>query len=171
MAAHTTALYKLIILYMLNRVDFPLTKAQICEFILGKEYTNFLTLQECFAELIDEEMIVAKSMRNRTHLTITEEGKNTLHYFENQINRTIKDEIDEYFSSNSMELRNEVSILADYYKATSGEYEAHLRAIDKGITLVDITMSVTDEETASSICQNWEKKNQIVYQNLIKELF
>ena len=70
-----------------------------------------------------------------------------------------------------MELRNEVSILADYYKATSGEYEAHLRAIDKGITLVDITMSVTDEETASSICQNWEKKNQIVYQNLIKELF
>lgn len=156
---------------MLNRVDFPLTKAQICEFILDKEYTNFLTLQECFAELIDDEMIVAKSMRNRTHLTITQEGKNTLHYFENQISRTIKDEIDEYFSSNSMELRNEVSILADYYKATSGEYEAHLRAIDKGITLVDITMSVTDEETASSICQNWEKKNQIVYQNLIKELF
>lgn len=156
---------------MLNRVDFPLTKAQICEFILDKEYTNFLTLQECFAELIDDEMIVAKSMRNRTHLTITQEGKNTLHYFENQISRTIKDEIDEYFSSNSMELRNEVSILADYYKATSGEYEAHLRAIDKGITLVDITISVTDEETASSICQNWEKKNQIVYQNLIKELF
>ena len=171
MTAHTNALYKLIILYMLNRVDFPLTKAQICEFILEKEYTNFLTLQECFAELIDDEMIVAKSMRNRTHLTITEEGKSTLHYFENQISRTIKDEIDEYFSSNSMELRNEVSILADYYKATSGEYEAHLRAIDKGITLVDITMSVTDEETASSICQNWEKKNQLIYQNLIRELF
>lgn len=171
MAAHTTALYKLIILYMLNRVDFPLTKAQICEFILEKEYTNFLTLQECFGELIDDEMIVAKSMRNRTHLTLTEEGKNTLHYFENQINRAIKDEIDAYFSSNSMELRNEVSILSDYYKATSGEYEAHLKAIDKGVTLVEITMSVPDEETASSICQNWEKKNQLVYQQLIKELF
>ncbi len=156
---------------MLNRVDFPLTKAQIFEFILDKEYTNFLTLQECFGELIDDEMIVAKSMRNRTHLTLTEEGKNTLTYFENQINQAIKKEIDDYFSSNAMELRNEVSILADYYKATSGEYEAHLRAIDKGVTLLDITMSVPDEETAASICQNFEKKNQSIYQMLIKELF
>lgn len=29
-------LYKLIVLYMLNRVDFPLTKAQITDFILEK---------------------------------------------------------------------------------------------------------------------------------------
>ena len=33
-------LYKLIILYMLNRVDFPLTNAQVGNFILEKEYTN-----------------------------------------------------------------------------------------------------------------------------------
>ena len=30
------ALYKLIILYMLKKVDFPLTTAQISEFILDK---------------------------------------------------------------------------------------------------------------------------------------
>ena len=35
-------LYKLIILYMLQRVDFPLTKAQISDFILEKQYTRFL---------------------------------------------------------------------------------------------------------------------------------
>ncbi len=35
------ALYKLIILYMLKKVDFPLTTAQISEFILDKGYTSF----------------------------------------------------------------------------------------------------------------------------------
>ena len=30
-------LYKLIVLYMLNRVTFPLTAAQVSDFILGKE--------------------------------------------------------------------------------------------------------------------------------------
>ena len=30
-------LYKLIVLYMLNRVSFPITPAQISEFILEKE--------------------------------------------------------------------------------------------------------------------------------------
>jgi len=46
-------LYKLIVLYMLNRVTFPLTAAQVSDFILGKEYTNFLTLQQVINELTD----------------------------------------------------------------------------------------------------------------------
>ena len=58
-------LYKLIILYMLQRVDFPLTKAQISDFILEKQYTSFLTLQQVISELIDADMITAHSIRNR----------------------------------------------------------------------------------------------------------
>ena len=42
-------LYKLIVLYMLDRVTFPLTKAQVGDFILEREYTTFLTLQIIFA--------------------------------------------------------------------------------------------------------------------------
>ena len=74
-------LYKLIVLYMLDRVNFPLTKAQIGDFILEREYTNFLTLQQAIAELIDADLVVAKSNRNRTHLAITTEGRATLSYF------------------------------------------------------------------------------------------
>ena len=32
---------KLIVLYMLNRAAFPITKAQIADFILEKEYMDF----------------------------------------------------------------------------------------------------------------------------------
>ena len=164
-------LYKLIILYMLNRVDFPLTKAQIGDFILEKEYTNFLTLQQAIGELIDAGFVTAKSIRNRTHLILTEDGKQTLSFFGNQISDSIKKDIDEYFRNHELEMRNEVSILADYYKSTSGEYEAHLIAKDKGINLIDLTMSVPLEETAISICDNWQKKNQEIYQYLIEQLF
>ena len=164
-------LYKLIILYMLNRVDFPLTKAQIGEFILEREYTNFLTLQQAIGELIDAGFVTAKSIRNRTHLILTEDGKQTLSFFGNQISDSIKKDIDEYFRNHELEMRNEVSILADYYKSTSGEYEAHLIAKDKGINLIDLTMSVPLEETAISICDNWQKKNQEIYQYLIEQLF
>ena len=37
--------YKLIVLYMLNRAAFPITKAQVADFILEKEYMDFFTLQ------------------------------------------------------------------------------------------------------------------------------
>ena len=159
-------LYKLIVLYMLNRVTFPLTAAQVSDFILGKEYTNFLTLQQVINELTDAGMIATQSIRN-----ITAEGKETLNFFENRIGDTIKQEIDSYFQENEFTLRNEVSVLGDYYKSTSGEYEAHLVAKDRGINLVDITLSVPVEETAAAICDNWQKKNQEIYKYLITELF
>lgn len=164
-------LYKLIVLYMLNRVDFPLTKAQIGDFMLEKEYTTFLTLQQAIGELIDAGLVTAQSIRNRTHLLITKDGVQTLNFFGSQVGDSIKKDIDNYFRENELELRNEVSILADYYKSTSGEYEAHLIAKDKGISLVDITISVPLEETAVSICDNWQKKNQEIYQYLIHHLF
>ena len=40
--SETYTLYKLIVLYMLDKVDFPLTTSQISEFILEKEYTPIL---------------------------------------------------------------------------------------------------------------------------------
>ena len=164
-------IYKLIVLYMLNRVNFNLTKTQVDDFILEKEYTNYLTLQQVIAELIDANLIVAKTIRNRTHLSITEEGKNTLTFFSNRVSDAIKNDVDAYLKENELELRNEVSILSDYYKSTSGEYEAHLVAKDKELVLVDLKLSVPMEEMASAICENWTRKNQEIYKYLTEQLF
>ena len=164
-------LYKLIVLYMLGRVNFPLTKAQVGDFILEREYTNFLTLQQAFAELIDASLVSAKSSRNRTYLAITDEGMAALSYFGNRISDSIKEEIDNFFADNEIEMRNDVSILADYYKSVSGEYEAHLTAKEKDVKVIEITLSVPDEDTASAICANWQKKNLDIYQYLTSQLF
>lgn len=171
MLQDSLTLYKLIVLYMLDRVTFPLTTAQISDFILEKEYTNFLILQQVIGELTDAEMISTQTIRNRTHLAITKEGKDTLNYFGNRISDAIKKDINNYFSENEFTLRNEVSVFGDYYKSTTGEYEAHLVAKDRDINLVDITLSVPVEEVAAAICDNWQKKNQEIYKYLIQELF
>ncbi|MCR4934053.1 MAG: DUF4364 family protein [Lachnospiraceae bacterium] len=164
-------LYKLIVLYMLDRVNFPLTKAQVGDFILEKEYTTFLKLQQAISELTDADMVRAKSIRNRTHLEITEEGRQTLGFFENRISSSIREEIDKYFKENEYELKNEVSVLSNYYKSTTGEYEANMIIREKNINLVNLTMSVPTEELAASICDKWETANQDVYNLLVEKLF
>ena len=149
---------------MLDRVTFPLTKAQVSDFILEKEYTNFLTLQQATAELIDAELITASTSRNRTYLEITAEGRETLSFFRSRINNSIRKDIDVFLNEHELEMRNEASILADYYKSISGEYEAHLQAKEKGVTVIELTLSVPDEDTASAIRANWQKKNQDILQ-------
>ena len=45
MALEAETLYKLIIMHMLNKVEFPLTNSQISQFSLENEYTNYFTVQ------------------------------------------------------------------------------------------------------------------------------
>lgn len=156
---------------MLNRVDFPLTRNQISDFILEKEYTNFLTLQQAISELLDAFMIQGKSSSNRTLLAITDEGKETLEYFENRIGDGIKEDICAYLSVNKFALRNESSVQSNYYKSTQGEFEVELLAKEKGQDLIHLKISVPVEDIAISVCDNWQKKYQEIYRYLTSELF
>ena len=52
MGTESIVLYKLIVLYMLDRVNFTLTNSQISDFVLEKGYTNYFTLQEAINGLI-----------------------------------------------------------------------------------------------------------------------
>lgn len=47
MIADPATLYKLIILYILDHSEFPLTNSQLCEFLLDKGYTTYFTIQAC----------------------------------------------------------------------------------------------------------------------------
>lgn len=170
MTQEPLTLYKLIILYMLDQVDFPLTTAHISEFILDQGYTNYLTLQQALSELTEAGLVNSQTIRNRTRLTNTKEGSETLHFFGNRISDAIREDIAKYFDANEIALRSEVNIHADYYKSTSGEFEVRMVARDKDTLLVDLTLSVPDKDMAQQMCDNWDRKNQEIYQYLMEKL-
>ena len=170
MTQEPLTLYKLIILYMLEQVDFPLTTAHISEFILDQGYTNYLTLQQALSELTEAGLVHSQTVRNRTRLTNSKEGTQTLHYFGSRISDAIREDIAKYFDEHEIALRSEVNINADYYKSTSGEYEVRMVARDKDTLLVDLTLSVPDKGMAQQMCYNWEKSNQEIYQFLMDKL-
>lgn len=170
MTQEPLTLYKLIILYMLEQVDFPLTTAQLSEFILEQGYTNYLTLQQALSELTEAGLIKARTIRNRTRLTNTPDGSETLQFFGNRISDAIRDDIAHFFEVNEVALRSEVNVQADYYKSTSGEYEVRMVARDKDTLLIDLTLSLPDEGMAQQMCDKWHKQNQEIYRYLMEQL-
>lgn len=163
-------LYKLIVLYMLDDVDFPLTRAQVFDFMMGKGYVTFFSLQQAINELIDAKLLLTESSHNATRLIITEDGRKTISYFANRIPDNIKTDITEYLSDNSIQMRNHTSVSADFYKATSGEYEINFEVKDKGSNLISLTISVPTQEAAEKMCRNWEGKNAQIYDYIYKAL-
>ena len=55
--------YKLIILYMLRKVTFPLSNSQIMEFMIEKEYTDYFHIQEALNDLVERQVAVARVPR------------------------------------------------------------------------------------------------------------
>ena len=54
MSTDATTLYKLMVLYMLDKVNFPLSNSQIADFMLDRQYTNYFTLQEVLSSLASD---------------------------------------------------------------------------------------------------------------------
>ncbi|MDO4286056.1 MAG: DUF4364 family protein [Eubacteriales bacterium] len=169
--ASALTVYKLIVLYMLNRMDTPISKAQISDFVLENGYTNFLTLQQAFAEMEESGLVASQTELNRTFLTITEEGSESLHFFSAQLNGDIKQQIEAFLKKNGAQLRNEAAVTGEYYKTTGGEYEAHLCVREKQTRLVDIRLCVPEKEMARSITEHWQDRSGEIYQFLIEKLF
>jgi predicted transcriptional regulator len=170
MQSDTFMLYKLMVLYILSRVNFPLTNAQLTAFILEKEYTNYFNLQRVISELIDDEYILTKTIRNSTLYRITEKGIETLLFFDNMISSGIKEDIEAYLVANKYELQAEVSTQSEFYQVKKGEYAAHLSVIERDASIIDLTLLVPTEEEAENLCNNWKEKSSDVYAYLMSTL-
>lgn len=163
-------LYKLIILFILDKVDFPLTNAQLSAFILEKEYTNYFNIQQAISELEATELIRGETIRNSSLFHITPAGTETLHFFDNEISDAIKTDILDYLKTNRYSLREEVSTLADYYEAKKGEYIAHCFVMEKDSKIVEINLSLPTEEEAQAVCSNWRDQSAEIYEYLMSKL-
>lgn len=159
------------ILYMLKSAAEPLTLIQISTFFVDKEYTSFMNVQGFVKALEDQNFLAVKQNHNKSLISITEEGMESLQYFLGDISSEIKCDIQEYLKVNSTELRREASIVSDYYRNQFGEFEALLWAKDRETELVSIKITVPSEKMAAAICDNWQEKNQEIYQFLTDKLF
>ncbi len=165
-------LYKLIILYMLDRIDeYTLTNSRITSFILDKGYTNLFNIHESLSELIDEGFISVSIIRDTKHYKITNLGEEALLYFENRLSNSIKQEILDYFKEEKINLKNESEIYADFYYNDNQEYTVECVIKERRDTLIDLKLNVTSKTLARSICDNWRAKSTDVYQYLINELW
>ncbi len=167
---------KIIILYMLDQVDFPLSNSQISDFILNGEYTNYFTLQQCIAELLDSEFIRAENQQARTFYHLTDEGRESLEFFKNDISPDILADVDVYLKDKDYELKSQAQVRAEYYETTredettTHEFAVRCQVIEQNVPIIDLTIKVPSESEAKTVAENWENKNQEIYARIMAEL-
>lgn len=161
--AGSLTLYKLIVLYILKLIDGPVTNAQLSEFLLGKGYTDYFTVQQSINELIDTAMIKCEKVMNTSRCTITEEGNEALEIFMDKLAPGVREDIKGYLKENGYTIRELNSIRADYSKGPNEDYIVHMNVVEEKQQIIDISIAVPTEEAAITLCSNWREKSSEVY--------
>lgn len=169
MAVDTDTLYKLIVLYMLDNLDFPLTNSQISEFILEKGYTDYFTLQQIIYDLESSGLIVPETIRNSTRYMITDAGRETVSMFRSKLPIAIVDDIQLFFQDKKYQLRKEIDLQSDYYPV-GNEFVVQCVIKEKKSVLLELKLNVVTKEQAIYICDHWQKDSEEVYNYLIQKL-
>lgn len=170
MSLEPRTLYKLMIIYMLDKVQIPLTGAQLSDFMLMKEYTDFSHLQQVLKELSSTGLILEQSIHNTTRYEITDDGTQTLEFFGKQIPAAIVADMDAYIDENQFSMRCEIAASAEYTKSGNQDYLVHCEVRDGKNLVIGLDISVPDEQHAKAISSNWADKSTDIYAYLFKSL-
>lgn len=170
MQTEPSTIYKLVILFMLSKVDFPLTNSQLSEFFIEREYTDYFTLQQAINSLLDNSFIKAEVVRNTSQYTMTAEGKDVLNMFQYKISEGIKNDVMNLFEEKQYDLRDEVEIVAQYFPVASNEFMVDCIIKERGTVMLDLQINVATESQAIAVCDNWKSQSSNVYTYLTQNL-
>lgn len=162
-------LTKLIVLYMLDKVDYPIAKAQIMDFILEKEYADYFTFTQAIGELTEDAFIESDSTHSSTFLSMTDKGRDTLTFFGNRISEGIKNDVNDFLEENRMDILNKMSVITNYYR-TGSDFVAELTAREKSEDLLFLRLNMPTEESARAVCDHWRDNASDVYSFILEKL-
>ena len=165
------AVYKLIILYLLDKIGGEIAMDRLSSFLLERGYVNFVSLFQTYAEIEDSGLVRSRVSGDRCFYSITPEGRQTLKMFRTELGAEIRQQADAFLRAEGTALNNDQSVRADCVPAEDGMYNAVLKVLEKGSPGLEIRIQVPDKSLAEEICRKWPLKNEKIYNSLIENLF
>ncbi len=170
MTAETGKVIKLTILYILSRVDVPISNSQITNYMLENDFTDYFTIQQLMGELIDDGFVWKKTVRNRTFYSLTDSGKESFMALSADLSQKIRDDADAYIKKNAMKIREESEVGSTYVETSLGTYNVNLFIDEAGERIFEINVIVADKEKARKMCAAWVRKSEELYPLVFEKL-
>ncbi len=163
--------HKLLLMYFIDKMDLPLTNAQISQFALEENFMNYFGLQQVLAEMVSSGYLDKSQDNNTSRYVMTEEGLVTLEYFERHIPTDVRNRINKYVADNHRAVKKDFEITANYfYDHGNNDFIVKCGIYEDETMLMEINVSVVSREQAKLICNKWKKDVNSLYGNIIAQL-
>ena len=159
----------ILILYILDKMNMPLTIAQIEPVALN--FMDYFALSESIKDLLDIRYIEKQKDNQNVLYSISEEGAASLEHLEKMLPNETRRTINDYILENGKNIKRDYEVTAGYFpNLDTGDYTVKCSVYEDEIMLLEINLSVVTKEEASIITRNWKKNSVELYGTIINKL-
>lgn len=181
-----TTIQKLKLLFVLEKMEIPLTENNIIEICTSNICTSnitingssngfsYLDVKEAMYELLGVGMIYEDKIEgSEPRYTITFDGRNCLSHFYYRIPKDVREKITAYTQDNRMNLKRSQEYVSEYSKNSDGTYSVVLKIKEPILTssLLEIKLKAPNRQSAVEASKKWKDKApniyEVIYDNLL----
>lgn len=162
---------KLLLLYVLEVLNRPISNTQLTELVLENNLINYFTLQQYISELDSAQFISYKDINEKKLLAITKKGENVLSFFKDRISPSKITIVNNYLNDKLDLIKKELTVQSDYTLEKNDSFLVDLKALEDNSTLMELKISVPTKKQAITLCSKWQNNPSDIYTNIINLLF
>lgn len=167
---NTIAECKVLILYILFKVNKPITNDEFLKLVLSITDMNYFYFQQFVLDLLNTGYIVSYKKDDHELYTITPSGIEALKLTGDMIPGIVKLKVDNNFKNELEVIENEVSISAEYTPKTEKSYIVKCKIVENGETMFELKTFAGSSEKAKEIVDNWKNDAVNIYPQIIDAL-
>ena len=160
---------KLILLFIFEKMEFPLTDESINS-IIGQNpsWLTYMDFREALFGLIQSKFVYQTTLASEISFTITQEGRGALGHFFHKIPASIREEIIEFARENRPKFKRRQEYTWDYFKNADGTYTVALNIRDHviGNNLLEIKFKTDTRIGAKRATGKWREKAAQIYESI-----
>lgn len=165
----TLAENKVLILYILNKIDKPVNNDELLQLVLSIEDMNYFYFQQFLLDLLENKYIKICEQENYSEqlYKLTPSGKETLELTKDLIPGIIKLKIDSTIKGELQDIEEEVSIISEFTPEDDGAFLVTCKVIENNRMIFEVSISAASRDQAKFISDTWKEKAIDIYPKMM----
>ena len=161
---------KVLILYILNKINRGITDSDLLKIISSINNINYFYFRDILADLVESKLVGTYTKEEQNVYEITPEGKNSLELTIDMLPGIIKLKADNIFKQELFEIADEESISAEYIPESENDYTVKCKIVENNKTIFEVKIFAGSNEQARNISDNWRKNAKEIYPKIMNLL-
>ncbi len=165
---------KLILLYVLDKMEIPLTENSILEICSSQnDWINWMDCKDLLSQLLTSKLVYKPNNDNdETRYNITVAGRGCISDFYTRIPKSLRDKIDSFASTNRLQFKRNQEYVSKNYKNEDGSYTVELKILEPATasTIFSVTIKADTRNSAMHACTRWRDLAPNIYEAIYSKI-